>query len=95
MDLCLSAEDKEPDMIKSSESTEPEEKKGTVLQEMKSENDKPALDKCDLPRKEAQKESMKVEDDTVSEPGKEGEQSRDYIISEPQEQEGTLSVGEK
>lgn len=95
MDFCLSAEDKELDMIKDSKSAEPEEKKETVHEEMKSENDKPVLDKSDLPRKEVQKESVKAEDDAASEPGKEGEQSRDDVISEPQEQEGTLSVGEK
>ncbi|XP_013883335.1 cell wall protein DAN4 isoform X2 [Austrofundulus limnaeus] len=83
-------EDKELDMIKNIESTEPEKKKETVLKETKSENDKPALDKSDLPRKEVQKESVKTEDDTMSEPGKEGEQSRDDVISEPQEQEATL-----
>lgn len=69
--------------------------KETDQTENKNESGKPALDNDDLPRKESQEESVKAEEDTPSEVGKESERSREDAASEAQEQEETLSQGEK
>ncbi|XP_037552033.1 suppressor protein SRP40 isoform X2 [Nematolebias whitei] len=82
-------EDEELEMIEKNKSTDLDKKKETDQTEKKKESGKPALDNDDLPRKESLEESVKTEEDTPSDVGKEGERSREDVISEAQEQEET------
>ncbi|XP_054892919.1 uncharacterized protein LOC129364366 isoform X2 [Poeciliopsis prolifica] len=63
----------------------------------KSDSDKPLVDNSDVTRKEVQEESVIAEANALSEPdpGAEGERSRDDTVNEAQEQEETMSAGDK
>ncbi|KAM4743654.1 uncharacterized protein FYW61_021952 isoform 2-T2 [Anableps anableps] len=90
---------KASEMVKQTKSSELDEKKEDVHSKKKSESDsdKPVVDNGDVTRKEVQEESVKAEENALSEPilGTEGERGRDDTVNEAQEQEETVSGGDK
>ncbi|XP_014835937.1 PREDICTED: mucin-5AC-like isoform X1 [Poecilia mexicana] len=93
------AVDKPSEEVKQTKSGDSDEKKEDAHGEKKSESDsdKPLVDNGDVTRKEVQEESVRAEENALSEPdpGAEAERSRDDSVNEAQEQEETMSAGDK
>ncbi|KAM4596494.1 uncharacterized protein V3H82_016960 isoform 2-T2 [Fundulus diaphanus] len=91
--------DEPSEMVKRTKSSELDEKEEVVHSEKESDSDgdKPVVDNGDVTRNEVQEESVKAEGDALSEPEPVtwGERSRDDTVNEAQEQEGTMSTGDK
>ncbi|XP_005807760.1 mucin-5AC isoform X1 [Xiphophorus maculatus] len=85
--------------VKQTKSGDLDEKEEDVHGEKKSESDSdnPLVDNGDVTRKEVQEESVRAEENALSEPdpGAEGERSRDDTVNEAQEREETMSAGDK
>lgn len=94
-----SAVDEPSEMDRQNKLSEPDEKREDVSSETRSESDsdKPVVDNGDVTGKEVLAESVKAEENALTEPepGKEGERSRHDAVNEAQEQEETMSEGDK